>query len=278
VLREIEDALGINFKQDVDVEYINLREEPGGKKFRKRGRTLEINLASLGEEQTISLLQLGENQFHEEGRFLRHKEESDTEAIESGYEEEYDEILSYFEGVVSDNYHEIIDKSLHLRGIIDEKGLDKNEIQQKKGQIARRHGEDAIYLSSLVSAGYFDRNSGIWDMYVDMELNEEFDRYNFHSKLSHYVDQELFCVFVENDQDVSSVVQDVRGGLARYQREEPIQEWFDVRGIGNGCAEIIDGVMDDLEERYISLDYERWTDDDDLWVRIYPNSLPPIST
>lgn len=273
MLDELEEILGVNFQQEVSVRYLNLEKREDQKRFRKDGGTLHLNLASLEQQQLEEILELSRTQFNEKGRILRLEEETVTEAMQNGYSEELDEIATYFDGVLSDRYHNILKKALRLRAVIKERDLSKDEIQEKKGQIARRHGGEAIYLSSLVSAKYFDRDGGLRDIYVDMELNPEYDRLDFQSTLEEYVEKELICVFVENDESVYDVTQDVRAGLWSHQQEEPIQEWFDVRGIGDGCAEIINSVMENLEDDHMGIDYDRWRDGDDLWVRIYPRSL-----
>lgn len=277
MLDELESILGIEFKQDLNIARVNLLYREGAKKFRKDGETLHVNLASFEAEEQQEILGLAPAQFDLRGRVLRHDEEVEAEAIESGYDESLDEIRKYFDGVLSSNYHDILDRALYLRGLLNERDLTKDQIQERKGQIARRHGAHAIYLSSLVSAGYFDPDGGLRDLLVDMGLNPEYDKHRFQATLEEYVEKELLCVFVENDDDVYNVTQEVRGGLKRYQQEEPIQEWFDVRGIGDGCSEIINGVMANLEDEFIGIDYDRWKDGEQLWVRIYPRSLQPIS-
>lgn len=277
VLGALENLLDINFNPDIDIEALNFTRIEGGKRFQKDGRTLHLNLEALEPEQRRKVLTLPESQFEEKGRVLRHEEEEEVQAIKSGYDEEMEDILDYFDGVLSERYHSILETSLYLRGLIDQRNLSKEEIQERKREIAMRHGPEAIYLSSLATAGYFDRDGGIRDIYVEMELNKGYDRYNFQRELEGLVADKLLCVFVESDQTVEEVTHEVRSRLAKYQREDPIQEWFDIRGIGEGCEEIIDGVMVELEDKFIGIDYDRWKDGDDLWVRIYPHSLQTIS-
>lgn len=276
MIEEIENILDVQFRDEVVVDYINLEYRPDEKRFRKEGDTLHLNIATLNDTERGEVVELAPTQFDETGRVLRHEEEIDTGAMVSGYSDKLDEILDYFGGILSDTYCTILDKSLNLRALLQNKELSKDEIRERKGQIARWHGSDAVYLSSLTTAGYFDPNGGLRDLFVDMGLNPEYSRHQFQQTLSEYVEKELICEFVESGESISEATQNVRGGLRRYQREEPIQDWYDIRGIGNQCAEIIDGVMNSLESDYITIDYDRWTDGADLWVRIYPRSLPPI--
>lgn len=277
MLGDLEEVLDVTFREDLDIRRVNIESRPEENKFRKDGYTLHVNLAHLDQAERDGLLELTATQFEREGRVLREDEEVETSTMMSGYTDEYDEILSYFDGVLSDRYCDIIERSLHLRTLIENKDLSKSEIQEKKGQIARRHGSEAIYLSSLVSAGYFDPDGGLHDMYVDMELNPDYSRYDFQDTLTEYMDKKLLAVFVENDDNIDDIFHEVRGRLSRYQEEDPIQEWFDIRGIGEGCEEIISSVMEKLEEEYLGIDYDEWRDGEHLWIRIYPRSLPPIS-
>lgn len=278
VLSRLGEILGVEFRDGIDVSYLNLRAIEDEDRLQKEGDILHLNLEKLEEREVRSVLELCEEQFEDEGRILRIDEEEQTAAMQRGYDDDDDEVLKFFENYLSDNILAIIEKSLFLRGLIEEEDLTKDEIQQRKRQIARRHGSNAIYLSSLVSAGYFDPDGGLRDIFVNLGLNPGYNKYDFQEILQEYAKKELLCVFVENDETVYDVKQEVRGHLARYQREEPIQEWFDIRGIGDGCANIIDGVMNELEDEFIGIDYDRWRNEDDLWVRIYPRSLQPIST
>lgn len=276
MLEALEEILGVSFKPSVEVDYLNLIKVEDGDRFRKEGRTLHLNLIPLAPKERREILQLVQSQFEEEGRVLRHDEEEETSAMVSEYSEDFDEMANFFDGFLSERWLKILEKALHLRVLIEERDLAKEDIQKKKGQIARWHGANAMYVSSLATAGYFDPDGGLRDLFVDMGLNSQYNKYNFQQTLEEYAQKKLLCEFVENDDSVENVTQDVRGGLAKYQREEPIQEWFDIRGIGDGCAKIIDGVMENLEDEFIGIDYNRWTDGSNLWVRIYPRSLQPI--
>lgn len=277
MLGELGEILGVPFKEDVSVRYINLEDRENDKLLRKEGEVLHLNLSPLSVEQQKDVLELVQRQFHSEGRVLRLDQEIESRAMESAYDDELNEIRNFFDGVLSPRYHTILDKSLHLRAVIEEQELHKDEIQERKGQIARRHGSDAIYLSSLVGAKYFDPDGGLRDLLVDMGLNPDLNKDMYQQVLNEYVEKELFCCFVQNDDTISNVTNEVRGGLARYQREDPIHDWYDIRGIGEGCARIISGVMENLEDEFIGLDYEEWSDSGSLWYRIYPRSLGKIN-
>lgn len=277
MLDELGDILGIQFRGDVSIRYLNLESIGSEKRLRKEGNVLHLNLSALDKGQQKAVLELVREQFHSKGRVLRLDKEEEANAMEAAYSDELDEIREFFDGVVSDRYHDILDRSLHLRAVIESQHLSKTEIQERKGQIARRYGSDAIYLSSLVSAGYFDPNGGLRDLLVDMGLNPELNRANYQRVLSDYVDKKLFAYFVESDESVYNATQEVRGGLSRYQKEKPIHDWFDIRGIGENCATIIDGVITNLDEEFISLNYNERKDGDSLWYRIYPRALGRIS-
>lgn len=278
VLEALEKILDINFQPNIDISNVSLINYESRDKLQKEGDSLKINISELSEKERKELLDVPPEQFEIQGRVLDEKEESDVNAIEQGYDESSDEITGYFDGILSENYISIVDASLYLRALIDEKDITRDEIHERKKDIAKKYGPDAFYLSSLVTAGYFDPDGGVRDIYVGMELNDQYDRYKFQERLEELVDNKLLCVFVENDDSVHDVTQETIQRLARYQREEPVNEWLDMRGIGDQCEEIIDGVLANLEEEYIGIDYDRWSDGEDLYVRIHPHSLPDITS
>ncbi len=274
LLDALEDLFNINFSPDLDIEFLTFTKIEEEKKFKKEGEVLYLNLAELDPEQRKEVITLAQDQFKEKGRVLRHDEENETNAIEAGYTEDFGEIVNYFDGILSERYLTILESSLYLRALIDEENLSKEEIDERKRELTKKNGAESIYLSSLTSAGYFDPDGGLRDLYVELELNDRYDRYEFQPILSELVEEKLICLFVEKDEDIYDVTQEARRRLVKYKRENPPQEWFDIRGIGDGCEEIIDGVMANLEEEFIGVDYDRWKIEDDLWVRIYPRSLP----
>lgn len=277
VLGALEKILDIEFKPDIDIRDVSLVNIEQNDKFQKDGRTLKLNVSELSKEERKELLDLPPEQLEAEHRVLRESEYEEVTTIEEGYDEDIDDVLDYFDGYLSDQYLTIIEAGLYLDILIEEENIPKKEIRKKKRDIATRHGPDAYYLASLAAAGYFHPNGGLRDLFVSMGLNKQYDKYNFQQELEGLVDDKILCVFVEEDKDIPTVTQEVRGRLARYQRRDPIHEWLDVRGIGNNCIEIIDGVVDNLEEEYIGIDYDRWTEDGyRATVRIHPHSLPPI--
>jgi len=278
VLGFLEDKLGIEFSPDITIRNVNLINIEGGDKFQKNGQTLNLNLHELDPEERRKLLDLPKHQFETDGRVLREVEAKEVTAMESGYSSDMDEILEYFEGILTGNYLDIIERGLHLRALISEKDLSREEIRSKKRDIARRHGFEAMYLSSLTTAGYFNPDGGLRDLYVDMGLNDNYDRMNFQKELERLVENELICVFVEHGDNILDTTNEVRGRLSRYQKLDPILDWIDIRGIGPGCKEIIDSVVENLKEEFIGLDCDRWESPNGATVvRIYPQSLPQIN-
>lgn len=275
MLEALEKILDIEFKPDIDISVLNFTKIEGEDRFQADGRTLHLNIEELEPEQVEQLQELPRQQFESEGRVLRSDEEEEVNAIEAGYDDEFDEIVEYFEPIISDRYHSILEASLHLRALINQKDLSKEEIQDRKREIARKHGGEAVYLSSLTSAGYFDPDGGLRNLYLDMGLNKQYDRLNFQQELEVLVDNKILCVFVESNDDVWETTTDVRSQLKTHLEIEPIHDWLDIRGIGGSCEEVIEGVVTNLEDEFIGIDYDRWSSEDGgTAVRIHPHSLP----
>lgn len=278
ILGALEKIFDITFKADIDISNVNLIHVENGTKFQKDGRSLHINIDELEPAERRDLLDLPREQFEAENRVLRHEEEQDVLAIEQGFTEDNDEVLKYFEGLLSERWLGIIEDSLYLRALLKEKDLTKEEILERKRDIARGREPNAFYISNLATAGYFHPNGGVRDILVTMRLNEEYDLYRFQKQMDAIVDDKLLCVFVENDDEVNEVTQETISRLATYQEKDPINEWLDIRGIGPECEKVIDGVVQNLEEEFIGIDYDRWKDEEEnLIVRIHPHSIRTLS-
>lgn len=276
VLRHIERIFDLSFNSDVEVENINLIDKTDTDKFKKEGKSLYINLNKLDQDELSGIQELLQHEFEDEERVLREDEEFESVAMERGYTEDLKEILEYFDTFLIDRYLNIIDVGLHLRALIEQRDLDKEDIQKKKRNIGRRFGPEAIYLTSLTSTGYFDPNGGLRDLIVDMELNSQYNKYDFQDELEGLVENKLLCVFVQSDDDVDEVTQEVRGRIARYQRIDPIHDWLDIRGIGGNCEEIIEGVRSNLNNEFVGLDSQTWHERGQKVLRIHPQTIPPI--
>lgn len=277
MLDRLETIFDIEFAPDIDVNFLNFTRLDGRDRFRAEEKTLHLDLEALDQEELSQLRELSPAYFDQEGRVLRNTEQEETSEIESGYDEQKEEIVDYFEPILPERYHSALEQSLYLRGLIERRDLHKEEIFQRKRDIADEYYLSSTYFCSLGTAGYFDRDGGIRNLYMEMGLNEEYDRLNFFSELEDLIEQRLLCVFVESDDEVDEVTKEVRGRLARYQRVDPVHKWVDIRGIGDGCEAIIDSVMVNLEDEFMSIDYDRWGDEQHT-VRIHPHSLPPISS
>lgn len=278
VLGGLEDIFDIEFKPDIDIDIsdVNLVKIDKEDKFHVEGSKLEVNLEELSEQERNDVIELASEQVEKENRVLRAGEDGDVRAIEEGYDENCDEVLDYFEDYLSDRYLSVIEMGLNLRVLIGEKNLRKEEIHQRKRDIAQRYGPECYYLASLTTAGYFHRDGGLRNMLFELELNEGYSRSEFMDILADLVDKKLLCVFIGEDEDPRDATNTVRNRLSDYQDEEPFNEWLDIRGVGPKCEEIIDEVVANLQDDLMEFDYEKWTDNGEVHIRIYPYSLPQI--
>jgi len=277
----LEKVLDIEFAPDIDISSsisnIHLIKYEGGTKLEKEGESLKININELTPEERNELLQVPPDQLEVNGRVLEDDAENETAAIENGYQEYYDDILEYFEPILSDLYHEILEDALHLRASIEEQDLTRDEIHERKRDIAKRTSADAFYLATLVTAGYFDENGGLRDLYVDIRINDEYHGRDFQKELERLVDKKLLCVFVERDDLSDEVTTTVESRLQKFKNNEQIHDWLDIRGIGPKCGDTIDTVVETLEERYIGIDIDRWKNGDQMVVRIRPHTVGTIN-
>lgn len=273
----LESVFGGVLPDHIEITDINLLKIDGGDKVHKNGPTLNVNVAELEPDERQQFLKEIRDEFNGEGRVLREDESEDVLAIEENYQEEYQEYASHFENHLSERYIAMISDSMYLRALIDGKELSKEEILEHKRDIASRHGSEAFYISSLATAGYFDPNGGLQDLLVDMRLNKDYEVYNFQKEFKRLIDKELLCLFVENDDDVYEATQELERRIVEYQRMDPVQDWIDIRGIGPQCEEIIEDIVQNLEEKYLGLDYDRWRDDDNLVIRLHPHSIEDLT-
>ncbi|TQR22067.1 hypothetical protein C9J85_03040 [Haloferax sp. wsp5] len=137
VREALEEILDINFRPNIDIRNVSLINYESRDKLQKEGDSLKINISELSEKERRELLNVPPEQFEIQGRVLDEKEESDANAIEQGYDESADEIIDYFDGILSENYLSIVDASLYLRALINQKDIDRDEIHERKKDIEK---------------------------------------------------------------------------------------------------------------------------------------------
>lgn len=275
------DRLKSLFQLDLSttITNINLLGREGDTKIVHNNNELNIYLSELDDQERREIIDIANDHIDQEGRLLRKPEEDESNEIEGVWGEKEQEILEFFDGIVIERYVKIIEKSLYLRGLIRANDLPKHEIDERKRDLAERYGGEALYISNLCTSGYFDRQRIFREMYQDMFYGDEYDHIKFNEWFQEIVTGKLLCVFVDNDQPVYEVKQDVRGRLARYQREDPPQNFLDIRGIGGPCRTIIDKVVAELKDEFgYGFDCQQYQADDGYVARISPASLPPLGS
>lgn len=260
-----------------NIEDISLIKIEDNRKFEIEDRTLQINLSELNDEELGELREIQHEYFSADERFFGDDDTQEAEAIERNYDEEDEELLEFFDNILTDRYLSVIESGLHLRASIEEQNLDKNKIKTRRHDIASSHGKGAYYLTTLATEGYFDPNGGIRDLLATVRLNEGMEMYNFQNELETLVENKLLCVFVENDDTVREVVHAIRGRMARHREISPLNSWLDVSGIGPDCETIILQAMEKLQDDYMSLDYDNRTDlGKGLRIRIHMETVPRL--
>jgi hypothetical protein len=258
---------------DIDVTLINVN---GGDKLSKEGEELRINTVELDEHEKVELKDLIEDT-HERAdkteRIFDKQEEEIAGRIEEGYTEEVFETLDYFDDVLFEKHYEILRQSLDMRTYIEQSNPEYNEIQQIKYQIAEEstNPDMAIYISSLCTSGYFDKEGGIRDLHVKMKMNNEYNQHNFKREFKKIVENRLLCVFIRSQSTAYEVTNQVRGALRKYKKKDPVNDYIDIRGIN--CDDLIDEMLLQLEVEHPEITYDEFTDGNETVVRVRPDSI-----
>lgn len=274
-LSRLEKILDVSISEVIS--RVNLFYREGDDVTIEDNRTYNINLAEVTPEQRRRLIEIPDAHVDEEGRLLRSPVEEETEDIEQAWKPEYDEIIDFFDDLIFDRYVSIIRKSLYLRGVLEVENLSKEQIDKRKRDIAEHLGGEAFYMTNLCTAGYFDEGRIFRDMYFDMFYEGEYEAYKFKDFFQDIVQERTLCVFVERDQTTYEVVQDIKGRIAKWQRQRPPFSFIDVRGIGDECKGLIEDAIQRIDEEYISFDYTPYNDTEGHYVvRINPAAMESL--
>lgn len=262
---------------DFEVDKVALTSREKSAKLLRREGDLLINIPQLSSEEKDQLAPYISDHFDAENRILRQDVEEKSQSISKSYTERREDIIDFFEDILPQQYIFMIKRGLDFRAVIEHEDPSYMEIEEEKKKIIQKIGPDGMYVCNLCTAGYFDEDGGLRDLYVKMELNKQYKRRDFLEEFETLIEDRLLCVFVEHTDEVYDVKQEVRKTLKKYQEQDPAHEFVDIRGIGSNCNDIIDGVIEELEDEILGIDYDRWNVDDRFAVaRIHPHSIPPL--
>lgn len=282
-LDRLKNLLEINTGDDIDITVeegarVTFVNDGHGMEIDESERHIRYDFGSLDEgeyTETIDIIPEGREEAED---FEREEGEEEYRAIESADPSPVQETIRYFDGVLTDRYHEMLRQALFLRQIMElEHRPSSFQIDERKRDIAERFGDEAYYVIHLCSSGYFDENRYFRELYEEICETPGLDVEDFRDEFETIVTEEVMTLFVNMDDSPRQVQNGIRSNLAKYERYSVNIDFIDVRGIGERCRSSIDEAIENLEERAETLDYDYSRRGRELVVRIYPDSVSGLT-
>mgnify|MGYP000153303412 CR=1 FL=1 len=267
------DDIDVNLEdvaQDADVRVIA---QEGASKARIPDQDLVIiNPEELQGDEYVRYQEFMRQGKKDTGRTTRLDKTEETKALESIDTEQFGDILSFFDGLVSDRHLAILRASLYIRIMVSNEGdLREFDVDQKKRDLAEKYGYEAYYMSHLVSSGYFDEGRYFQELHSDFDGGTGSEQYR--EEFEEIIGEKLIATFVNSDDTPFEVKNEIRAGLRKHLTYNPPADFYDVCGLGQNCREKINQAIENLSEEYS----EMQTQDNDRGmervVRIYPNTV-----
>jgi len=211
-----------------------------------------------------------------EGELTRQDALPDRRIAEQGVsDEEIQERAGFYKHLLSNRHYEILKSSYYLRQEWedDEVFMSRDDMRRRRKDLVDRFGEDAMEITNLCTSGYFDEDRYFRSLYETLEAEEEDPRQKFRDMFERIIDNMPFTVFVSNSQDATSVIGEVDDRLEKFSKYGV--DFVEVRGIGRANRRTIENVIEELEEQYEDIDYNRIHEDREVIIRIYPASILP---
>lgn len=240
---------------------------------------LTVDVGAINEEKRGEAMGYITDAYDEEGEILKDTASDKKRAIESADRGEIDETLQFFRPKISDRYVKILEASLYLRETLEgDQYVPRDRVEAMKRDVAEKYGTESYYVINLCSAGYFDEGRYFRELYHQMASSDEWKEGDYKDVFEEIIENEPFTVFVSTDQNPYHVKSKVRTKLAKYQRYSVDISFVDVRGIGQRNHEIARGAVERLENELGEFEYDESVRDNEIVIRIRPDTVTGLET
>ncbi|WP_424001607.1 hypothetical protein ACOZ4I_16870 [Haloarcula salina] len=210
----------------------------------------------------------------ESGSVDRTIEHEQTRALEATDTVTIDDIVGFFDGIISEHYLSLLRSSLYLRQISENNHQYPDfDINEEKRELKDRYGYEAYYVAHLASSGYFDQDRYFQNLHDVLESRTGNTPESYRREFEITVGEKLIAVFVNEDDSTYEVEQDFRAAAYKQQRYNLRLDFVDICGFGSVCQSTIDEFVEELEDQYPTVDYENLDRGQERVVRIYPATL-----
>lgn len=227
---------------------------------------LQVDLNSLSQQETSEVIRAT---WKDQEEIFVDDSQKDKKAIENASENsEIDRTLDFFRPFLDERFYEMLRAALYLRDAWegDDQYLTKHEMGERKSDIAERYGQEAWAVCNLATAGYFDEEGYVYELFDDFEPDEGGD---YRSLFQEIVENQPFTVFVGGHDSVPGIVGRVKQRIRQKQQYRVEYEFVDIRGIGDENRRKIQTAVRELEGMSDSFEHETISETPDMVERIY---------
>lgn len=236
---------------------------------------VELYPAAMDSTEKRKFKALTKESKESEGVIERYDLQGPVSQLRDMEKDEIDSICEVFEGSIRPTHLELLRSSLYLQRAAATTSITlPKDIDELKYDLKEDFGHIAYYMNHLVSSGYFNEGGFLQEMYFELleEVGDDInDRYQEEFEL--IVEKELIALFVSDDDSAEDVRFGSKAKINGHFRHDPYPEFFDVRGLGDDCAEAIQEGMNLVEEDYDQVLYSELDAGHEEAIRIYPNSV-----
>lgn len=214
-----------------------------------------------------------------EGSIERLDIEEEVRSLKEMDKDEIDSVVKFFDNILPYRHKDLLKISLYLQHAKKNEYFElQKPIQEYKGDLRDDFGTVAIYMNHLVSSGYFNEGGYFRQMYRELCRRNGDPDQRYRDEFELIIEYELIALYVNNDDRPVEVMHGIRSLLSNYFRYSPYQSFTDVRGIGEDCEEAIEEGLEMVQEDFKSLMVEELESDDEMAIRLLPDSISRFKT
>ena len=184
------------------------------------------------------------------------------------------ETLDYFRPILPEHYSGTLEAALHMRKQMSMMDPAPSEwVRKRRKDIAEKYDGETYQVINLCSAGYFDGDRYLRDLYEEMRATDEYREGDFAEVFEQIVEHGPFTIFVSAGDRVSEVKGRIYSKVRNRERHDVRVEFIDVRGIGSDNRAKIGEALERIVAEVGDFEAAIKSEEPERVVRIDPDTL-----
>ena len=183
--------------------------------------------------------------------------------------------IEYFDDYLPEDDLRLLQRCFYLRIDFEdeESHIDQGEVHRRKRDLDRQHESNAFVVSNLCSAGYYDRERFLRELFKRIDNSDDLGPTDYHEVYKTVLRDEPFSVFVAGHNRPDEIMSLIESKLNGYKGYNFDIDFIDIRAQGGRNRSKLNGIVFDLQNDIDTIQYKTEVDKREVVYRIYPDTV-----